>query len=422
MHIAPDHTERVAVCYDFGAASVGEIVQAVSDPRELLFVVDTTSSHYPVIEEVLGEVGVECIDLARLGTAGVADEVRRRGAVGVTTFAEPMLQAAAEIANFAGFDFHSPVTTARLCSKIQQRQALNDAGVSVTRFAVMERAGSRADLLGACRRVGAPVVVKPEYGGGSRDTHLIAKAADVERIWPLLSRARSGRMIVEEYLRGYPHPVHPDWLADYVSVEVAAFRGEYRLMCVTDKPPLIPPLREGGALEPSTLPPVVQQRLFALSCRALAALGVTHGVSHCELKLGGDGPDRVIEVNGRLGGPVHTLLTRVSNLNPIRIGLDIARGVRPAIDSKFHGYAVRADILAPVGATRVTALPTNTEVRRIPQAYKVQSFVTAPASVDPYSGESGKVMSVWLTDPMATDLADALSNLRTMLAETATFS
>ncbi|MFD0531315.1 acetyl-CoA carboxylase biotin carboxylase subunit family protein [Kitasatospora arboriphila] len=131
--------------------------------------------------------------------------------------------------------------------------------------------------------------MKPLYGGGSRDTHLVR---DEETLARLAERHPAG-MMVEEYLQGRPSLPY----GDYVSVESLCAPDRITHVSVSGKFPMAPPFREQGQFWPSALPPQDVAAVADLTTRALRALGVDFGVTHTEVKLTARGP-RIIEVNG----------------------------------------------------------------------------------------------------------------------------
>lgn len=66
-------------------------------------------------------------------------------------------------------------------------------------------------------------------------------------------------------------------------------------------PGLTPRAQETGTNVPSTLSPEKQAELIDMATVSLAALGLTHGVQHTELKYTSRGA-RLLEVNPRMGG------------------------------------------------------------------------------------------------------------------------
>lgn len=391
----PDRVARpkVAVFYDAGAASPLDIVSESAPCCDIVFVFDAASEHGREIKALMHRLPAEVVEIDGRDGRDMATDLRQRGVSGVTTFAEGMLDITADVADNGHFPFHSPDTAVRLRSKIRQREALNLAGVSPTRFVALPKGFSGADLEAAVRAIGLPAVAKPEYGMASRDTYLIDTEDSLSSVRTTLDGSREA-YIVEERIVGVPHPAH-DWLADYVSVEVLAQGGEYSLLTVTDKPPLCAPLRETGALMPSTLAPTLKVDLFAMCEAALRALGCEIGVFHCELKLTASGP-RVIEINGRLGGPVNALLRKVSHLRPLTMALELALGNPVSFQSRFHQYALQSDVVARLGVTQVLSMPRGREIREIAGVYRTAAFVTPPAEVRPRAGEAGKILSAWI--------------------------
>ncbi|MFF9011041.1 acetyl-CoA carboxylase biotin carboxylase subunit family protein [Streptomyces goshikiensis] len=233
---------------------------------------------------------------------------RRIGAFapdGIVTFSEHMLPLTARIAERLSLRFHTPDTVIGLRDKTVQRERLRSAGTEEMRARTFSAASDWPTVL---EHVGLPLVLKPRRGEGSRDTHLVTGAAQGTRLVTelLAESSRPGReFIAEEYLVGCASGP----FGDYVSVESIVCDGRMTHLGVTGKLPLLPPFRETGQFYPSGLPIADEKAVLDLASAAAAALGVTHGVLHTEIKLAADGP-RVIEVNGRIGGYIHELYSR----------------------------------------------------------------------------------------------------------------
>ena len=185
--------------------------------------------------------------------------------------------------------------------KFQMRQCLAAAGVPVPRF---RRIALDEQPLRAARGVEYPCVLKPLALSASRGVIRVNNAdqfvAAFERIAALLrqddvsvSGDAARYVLAEEYVPGLE-----------IALEGLLTGGELHTLALFDKPdPLEGPFFEETIyVTPSRLPPGVQDALRATSAAACAALGLTEGPIHAELRLNDDGP-WVLEVAARsIGG------------------------------------------------------------------------------------------------------------------------
>lgn len=304
----------LAVVYDKGAASPGEVLRALRDVTQVAFIVpasDHVREVLPVLRS-LGPVLPLTGDVER-----DADRIQRLRPAGIVTYCEAMLGVTSALADALGLTFHSPAATRSLTDKIRQRRRLADAGVDAVRHCAVTGPAGWPE---AVRRIGVPAVLKPVTGGGSRSTFLVGDQAAADR---LRSEARPG-MVLEELLRGRDNGP----FGDYVSVESVTGPEGTTHVAVLGKYPLIPPFRELGHIWPAPLDPDEDAAVRALADGALAALGVRGGITQTEIKLTPEGP-RIIEVNGRLGGHVHEIALRAGGVDLVRAAGLLALG-RPA--------------------------------------------------------------------------------------------
>jgi biotin carboxylase len=209
--------------------------------------------------------------------------------------------AAAAIAERLGLRASAPAAVGATRDKYQMRQCLAAAGVRVPRF---RRIPLDEPPLRASRGVEYPCVLKPLALSASRGV-IRANNADqfiaaFERIRALLQRddvSVSGdaarHLLAEEYVPGLE-----------VALEGLLTRGELHTLALFDKPdPLEGPFFEETIyVTPSRLPAGVQDAIRTGSAAACAALGLTEGPVHAELRLNDDGP-WVLEVAARsIGG------------------------------------------------------------------------------------------------------------------------
>jgi biotin carboxylase len=209
--------------------------------------------------------------------------------------------AAAAIAERLGLRASAPAAVAAARDKFQMRQCLAAAGLPVPRF---RRIALGENPVLAARGVAFPCVLKPLSLSASRG---VIRANTTEqfvvafrRIAALLVRddvAVTGDaaryLLAEEYVPGLE-----------VALEGLLIGGTLHALALFDKPdPLEGPFFEETIyVTPSRLPDRVQRAIRATTAAACAALGLTEGPVHAELRVNDDGP-WVLEVAARsIGG------------------------------------------------------------------------------------------------------------------------
>ena len=190
-------------------------------------------------------------------------------------------RAAAMAAERLGLRGNDPDAVARARDKRAMREAFTAAGVPQPAYG---------------DGVGFPRVVKPLTLSGSQgviraDTPVEADAA-AARIRAILGDPNAD-LLVEEFVRG-----------EEVAVEGLLVGGRLEVLAVFDKPdPLNGPyFEETIYVTPSRKPAAVLDEVHRLAAQAAAALGLTEGPVHAELRVGGDSI-RVLELAARsIGG------------------------------------------------------------------------------------------------------------------------
>ncbi len=158
-----------------------------------------------------------------------------------------------------------------------------------------------------------PVIVKPTDRSGSLGVQKVEREEDLAAAIALAKRLSiAGEVIVEEYIEGRE-----------ISVECISQNGHHYGLQITDKVTTdAPHFVELEHHQPSSLPADMQERIFAITRRALDALGLTNGASHSEYKITKDGRIVVMEIGGRMGGDFIG-----SHLVQLSTGYDFLRGV-----------------------------------------------------------------------------------------------
>ncbi|MGA8114153.1 MAG: ATP-grasp domain-containing protein, partial [Actinocatenispora sp.] len=205
------------------------------------------------------------------------------------------------------------------------RAALGAAGVPQPSSTPVRTADA---ALRVAERIGYPVVVKPSDLALSLGVVIVHTPAELADAFAATSAIRVPelpdyrvRVLLEEYVDG-----------DEISVDTAVCRGEtFPLVLARKQVGFAPYAVEVGHHVDHADPLLTDPTLAAVLRDTHAALGLTDGVTHTELKLTVDGP-KVIEVNGRLGGDLIPYLGLCSR--GIDTGLAaaaVACGERPGV-------------------------------------------------------------------------------------------
>jgi biotin carboxylase len=191
-----------------------------------------------------------------------------------------------------GLRANDPEAAAATRDKARQREKMRKAEVPQPAYAVVP---AGADGVEPAATVGYPLVVKPL----DRSAGQAVIRVDAERdLGPALQRARSivgagAPLLVEEYMKG-----------DEVALEGIVRDGELTTLTIFDKPDSAegPYFPETILLTPTRLDEERQTECRRVAAAALAAIGISHGPVHVELKVE-QGSVRVIEVAARsIGG------------------------------------------------------------------------------------------------------------------------
>ena len=226
---------------------------------------------------------------------------RRRPIDAVVAVDDPTTVVAAAVAARLGLRSNPVAAAAAARNKHEMRRRLGAAGVPAPRF---RRVPLSADPARVAREAEYPCVLKPLALSASRG---VIRADDPDgfvaafrRIAAILARDDVGlsgelaeALLVEEFIPGRE-----------VALEGLLTAGGLQTLALFDKPdPLDGPFFEETIyVTPSRLPAATQARIADVTLRACAALGLTEGPVHAELRVNDAGP-WVVEVAARsIGG------------------------------------------------------------------------------------------------------------------------
>jgi biotin carboxylase len=197
-----------------------------------------------------------------------------------------------------GLPHNAPAAAEAARNKYIMRQLLARGGVPIPAFRLCSTGD---DLARLAAEVDYPCVVKPLELNGSRGViradnpqEFVAAAG---RLAALLRSIYPGPepkpFLVEEFIPGFE-----------VALEGLLDRGRLQVLALFDKPdPLDGPFFEETIyVTPSRLPEAVQQAIAGCAAAAAAALGLSEGPMHAEMRVNQRGP-WLVEVAGRsIGG------------------------------------------------------------------------------------------------------------------------
>jgi biotin carboxylase len=224
----------------------------------------------------------------------------------------------------------SAATAALATNKQRQRAALEAAGVP--------QPSSRV-LSGLEEGLPVPCVVKAPDRQGQRGLALVRSAEELRpAIESAIDASRNGSCLVEEWVDG------PELTVNAFSVD-----GRFSPLTVTDRLTAESPAF-GVALAHVWPSEHDTAAVVAAAERAVAALGIRHGPSYTQVRLGSAGP-RVVEVAARLGGGHDAELCAAAlgvDLNGLAIAAALGEPI-PPIEPRPRGGACVRFVVAPAG-------------------------------------------------------------------------
>ncbi|MBL0939969.1 MAG: ATP-grasp domain-containing protein [Gemmatimonadaceae bacterium] len=230
--------------------------------------------------------------------------------------------------------------------KGQMKTVLRAAGVPVARHMVV---GTLDDARKFVQDVGYPIVIKPPAGAGARATERVTDDNALKDAWSRFAPTPKDPMLAEEFLRGVEH-----------SLETVTIDGEPVWHSITRYAPTPLEVLENPWIQWTVLlPREADDKHFDdirhVGDRALKALGMTTGVSHCEWFRRPDGTVAVSEIAARPpGAHMTTMISRAHDFDFVQAWM------RLMIDGVFEAppraYAVGTAYLRGQGQGRVVAV------------------------------------------------------------------
>jgi biotin carboxylase len=286
---------------------------------------------------------------------------------------------AALAANDLGLPANNPEAVRRTRNKAAMRAALAARGGDLLQpaFRVLARGD---DVVVAAEDVGWPVVVKPVSLSASRG---VIRADDPAGAEAAATRVRA---ILEED----GHPAEEPLLVEAyvpgeeVAVEALLRSGRLEVLAIFDKPdPLTGPFFEETLyVTPSRLPAELQAEIARSVGEAAAAIGLTEGPVHAELRIDPDGRRWILELAARtIGGLCARTLRFAAGVTLEELVLRHALGL--AIDPRRERLAAGVMMLPIPAAGRLVAVHGQDEARAVPHITALEISIPIGGQVRP---------------------------------------
>ncbi len=292
--------------------------------------------------------------------------------------------------------------------KARMKDVLRDAGVPVARHRLI---ATKADALAFVREVGFPIVVKPPAGAGARATHRLGNPADLEQLLAAYPPSDADPMLAEEFLQGTEH-----------SLETVSIGGRAVWHSITHYYPtpltvLENPWIQWGVLLPREVDAPAFDDIRMFGARALTALGMQTGVSHCEWFRRADGSVAISEIGARPpGAQITTMISRANDIPFVKTWMTLM--VHGTFTPPERKYAVGTAYLRGQGRGRIESVHgldrVSTDVTRLICDLRLPERGHLPTGS--YEGEGFIMVRHPETDVVKQALQHLVSTVRVQLA------
>ncbi|MGD1051748.1 MAG: ATP-grasp domain-containing protein [Solirubrobacteraceae bacterium] len=385
---------RLAFVYHPWSFGVYELARAAEGVCRLVWIVDRSVAEVEAMVPLLLRLG-EIVDVSGASVDEAARRVAASRPDGLLALRDNLLPWSARIAERLELEFIAPAVAEALADKYAQRSAMAAAGLPVPGYWRIP-AGDGDDGWGElAAQARFPALMKPRSGLGSRDVVRVESIQDLRReVGSIADPVERAHLLLEEYLRDRPSD-QDGVFAGYVSVESIVSDGRTSHLAITGRFPPAEPFRETGFFIPDALSDDDRRQVLETASATIAALGLTHGCVHTEIKLTPDGA-RAIELNGRMGGGTPEMLAAVTDIDLLGISMRLALGERVVFDQmpRASGVVYVLYAHAPVSMSEVLAVDGLDRLRRDPRVERVLLNRGPGHSVDWREGNWDHVFSV----------------------------
>jgi hypothetical protein len=374
------------------AAAAGHELVLVHPPGEV------PPTHLPATGPTLS---LDVFGAPAAALAGLETAARDLALDGILTCREEAVPWTALAARRLGLPGLDPQAALAARDKATMRARFAAAGLNVPRHARLG-ADDPATLPSG---LGFPVVVKPTGGYSSQG---VIRADDPGALADAVARVRAinaetldavtrdpaaaaaeaatagwGGVIVEEYVDG------PEYVA-----EAFAAGGRVHVLSIGDKGnPTGPYFEETVYLAPPPLAPEVVDAVVAQVTGGMAALGLTDGPGHCELRLRDGDTPYLLEIGARIGGSgvSHFVVQESTGIDYAGLQFRQAAGAPlPDLPPTPQPVAAAGNWIIPLGGHgRLVGLAGLPAVAAHPDTRRILTFLDPGAVVRPYPAFGG---------------------------------
>lgn len=272
---------------------------------------------------------------------------RRTGASGALAWTDGGVELASALSERCGWRGVPVEAAHKARNKHSMRAALAHRPDLIPAF---RRVTSLEELIAAREEVGAPAVLKPAGGSGSRSILQVEPDTDLTELYaqavaltlPSVASIFAdypGEFVYEQRLGGTEH-----------SVEGYVHDGVTHIAGITDKQVTYPYYVEYQEIHPSALPEPAVAAVHALTHEVTRAVGLDWCGFHLECRVLPDGSAKLLEIAARPGGGYIT-----SHLVPGSTGIPfhqnlvrLTAGDAPDLEHRSHTYFGSRSVLSPV--------------------------------------------------------------------------
>ncbi|MFE2141525.1 ATP-grasp domain-containing protein [Streptomyces sp. NPDC059456] len=271
---------------------------------------------------------------------------RRTGASGALAWTDGGVELAAALSDRCGWRGVPVEAAHRARNKHSMRAALAHRPDLIPAF---RHVTSLEELLAAREEVGAPAVLKPAGGSGSRSILQVEPDTDLHALYAQATALTlpsvasifadyPGEFVYEERLAGTEH-----------SVEGYVHDGVTHIAGITDKQVTFPYYVEYQEIHPTALPADTVESVHALTREVTRAIGLDWCGFHLECRVLPDGSAKLLEIAARPGGGYIT-----SHLVPGSTGVPfhenlvrLTAGEVPDLEHRTRSFFGSRSILSP---------------------------------------------------------------------------
>jgi biotin carboxylase len=287
---------------------------------------------------------------------------------------------AALAARELGLPANDPDAVRRTRNKAAMRAALAAASSGDVRQPAFQVVQPGDDVSAVAGELGWPVVVKPVSLSASRGVIRADDAAGAE------AAARRVRAILDEDGHPADEPILVEAYVpgEEVAVEALLRSGRLEVLAIFDKPdPLTGPFFEETLyVTPSRRPAELQAEIAASVTQAAAAIGMTEGPVHAELRIDPDGRPWILELAARtIGGLCARTLRFAAGVTLEELVLRHALGL--PIDPRRERVAAGVMMLPIPAAGRLVAMRGQEDARAVPYITALELSIPIGGPVRP---------------------------------------